>query len=229
MNKEYIYESKNNQFEGNEAIIILPDIYGQTDYSKQTVEKFAEVFHKPVFILDYFFPLTGIANNLSQEEQPRARELMGKLGGEEFAAFFENSLDEISHAYPEIQKFIVIGFCFGGRLAYIAGGDGRVSRVFSFYGAGPHTPNYVFGKTPIEYLVSKRTRSNLQVDSFFGVNDTSIPESDRQKIKEDLKKVGIVYEPHEYNAGHAYFQEGRKNYDAAASRASWEVLQKSLS
>jgi hypothetical protein len=55
MKKPYIFESsKNNEFGGDEAIIVLPDIYCQTDYSKRTGEEFASAFKKPVFMLDYF-------------------------------------------------------------------------------------------------------------------------------------------------------------------------------
>ena len=56
MNKPYIFESiKNTELEINEAIVMLPDIYCQTDYSKRTTEDFAEAFGKPVFMLDYFY------------------------------------------------------------------------------------------------------------------------------------------------------------------------------
>ena len=229
MNQPYIYESvKNKEFSGNEAIIVLPDIYGQTDYSRHTTEQFAEVFNKPVFMLDYFYPLVKKVTSLSQDEGEKAKELMNKLKGDEFVTFFEKALSEIKETHPAIQKFIVIGFCFGGRLAYIAGANEKVSGIFSFYGAGPYTPNYVFGKTPIEYLVLKRTESDLRVDSFFGVHDLSISEPDRHKIREDVTKAGITYEAHKYHTGHAYFQEGRKMYDSEASKASWEVLKRKL-
>ena len=81
---------------------------------------------------------------------------------------------------------------------------------------------------PIEYLISKRKNTNLQVVSFFGINDKSIPEDDRLKTKEQFIQNEINYQDYEYNAGHAYFQEGRKNYDAISSTASWEVLRQQL-
>ena len=49
MNEPYIFESVENQdLKSNEAIIVLPDIYCQTDYSKHTVEEFATAFRKVV-------------------------------------------------------------------------------------------------------------------------------------------------------------------------------------
>ena len=229
MNQPYIFESnKNSELGGSDAVIMLPDIYGQTDYSKRSVEEFADAFKKPVFMLDYFYLITNKVNNFTEVDREKAHSLMQNFKGDDFVTFFKKVLGEIKEVYPAITQFIVIGFCFGGRLAYIAGGEDRVCKVVSFYGGGPHTPNYIEDKTPIEYIISKRREGGLQVVSFFGTQDKSIPESDRQKIKEEFEKRNIVYESYEYNAGHAYFQEGRPNYNAPASQASLEVLQKVL-
>ena len=229
MQKPYIYESsKNKDLFGEEGIIMLPDIYCQTEYSKKTVEDFANSFKKPVFMLDYFFLGTNEANNFSSEEKEKAHSLMQNFDPNAFVLFFKNILGEIKESYPQIKKFIVIGFCFGGRLAYIAGGEKGVSKIFSFYGAGPFTPNYINNETPVDYLISKRANSDLSVHSFFGTKDSSIPESDRQQIKEKLSLADIYYEGHEYDAGHAYFQEGRSNYDEQASKDSWEILRQDI-
>src|SRR3989344_4840189 len=207
MNQPYIFESnKNSELGGSDAVIMLPDIYGQTDYSKRSVEEFADAFKKPVFMLDYFYLITNKVNNFTEVDREKAHSLMQNFKGDDFVTFFKKVLGEIKEVYPAITQFIVIGF----------------------YGGGPHTPNYIEDKTPIEYIISKRREGGLQVVSFFGTQDKSIPESDRQKIKEEFAKSTIVYESYEYNAGHAYFQEGRPNYNAPASQASLEVLQKVL-
>ena len=225
MNQAYIYESsKNSDFSGPEALIILPDIYCQTDYSKKTTEEFSVVFKKPAFLLDYFYIYTQEENRFSENDQGKVHDLMQNFKGEDFVVFFKKTLAEIKQSYPNITSFSVIGFCFGGRLSYMAGAEDNVFKIFSFYGPGANTPNYVGGQSPLEYLTLKKGGSNLQVVSFFGLNDPTIPEEDRMKIREIMKDAGIDYVPHEYEAGHAYFQEGRKNYNERASLASWNVL-----
>ncbi len=177
-------------------------------------------------MIDYFYLLTNQSNVLSENDREKVHGLMQNFKGDDFLVFFKKVLSEIKLAYPNLQKFTVIGFCFGGRLAYIAGGEPEVSKVISFYGGGVHAPNYVVGKTPVEYLVSKRAQTPLQIEGFFGIQDKSIPEEDRVKTKEQLAQAGVAYEAHEYEAGHAYFQEGRFNFNELASKASWEVLKK---
>src|SRR3989338_8823105 len=144
MNQPYIFESnKNSELGGSDAVIMLPDIYGQTDYSKRSVEEFADAFKKPVFMLDYFYLITNKVNNFTEVDREKAHSLMQNFKGDDFVTFFKKVLGEIKEVYPAITQFIVIGFCFGGRLAYIAGGEDRVCKVVSFYGGGPHSPNYI--------------------------------------------------------------------------------------
>ncbi len=226
MNQSYIYESsKNKELQSEEGIILLPDIYCQTDYSKRTAEEFAAAFNRPVFLLDYFYPATKQANILSESDRDIVHGLMNNFKGDDFASFFEGALSEIKEFYPQLKTFSVIGFCFGGRLAYIAGGSPSVSRVVSFYGGGANTPNYIEGESPIEYFIDKKGQ-NISTISFFGINDPSISEEDRNNIKELFANAGADFHFYEYDAGHAYFQEGRKNFNEAASKASWDVLNK---
>lgn len=229
MNIPYIYESnKNQEFAKNtEAIIVLPDIYCQTDYAKNTVNEFAEEFGRPVFMLDYFYIGTNQANCFGEQDRDQVHKLMEGMIGDQFVVFFQKAIAEIQQDYPNIMQFTVIGFCFGGRLAYLTGINKYVRSIVSFYGAGAHNPGFIAGKSAIEYLVSSRARGvDLQVTSFFGTQDESIPESDRMRTQSELVNAGINYQGYEYDAGHAYFQEGRPNYDEVANRSSWEVLRK---
>ncbi len=229
MNKPYIFEaSKNKEFQSDEAIIVLPDIYMQTDYSKRTTEEFAQVFRQPVFLLDYFYLSTGKSNNFSENDREIVHGLLENYTGSDFISFLDRAIPEIKDAYPGLKSFSVVGFCFGGRLAYVAGGYPNVNKIFSFYGGQPNIENYIFGKSPIDYLISKKGDSKIVINSFFGTNDPSIPEEDRKKVAEKMQAAKMNYTSHEYEAGHAYFQEGRKNFNQPASSASWEVLKQVL-
>lgn len=62
--------------------------------------------------------------------------------------------------------------------------------------------------------------------SFYGTQDGSITQDDRNKTKEQFAKANIAYSAKEYEAGHAYFQPGRPNYDELATNNSWQDLEK---
>lgn len=203
----------------------MPDIFGITDYAIATMQEFATVLQKPVYMFDYFYTLTNKQSKFSPEEPGKAVELMQKMRGEDFVAAFRQALDEIKTKHPSIKEFIVIGFCFAGRLAYLTGLEKSVTKIVSFYGAGAHTTHYYQDSTPVGVLANARQNDkNLKVLSFYGTQDESIPKEDRDRIKQELESAGITYSPKEYTAGHAYFQKGRPNYNHVAASASWNDL-----
>ena len=210
-----------------QAIIMLPDIWSQTVYSAETAKQFVQKFGMPVYLLDYFYQLTGKANSFNpQTDQGLAPELMNKMTGEDFINIFSKALDEIKANQPKLESITVIGFCFGGRLAYLSGLSSEVKKIVSFYGAGANTDNYYQANTPIEALCEvRRSDESLKVLSFYGSQDGSIPQADRELTAESFKNAGINYTEKVYDAGHAYFQPGRAEmYNEEAANASWKDL-----
>ncbi len=229
MNTPYIYESdKNDQYKSSEkAILVLPDIYGQTDYAKNTVNELAQTFALPVYLLDYFYELTGQANNINADHAEVAHDLMQKMTGNDFLAFFDKATTKIDTDYQSYNSFIVIGFCFAGRLSYLTSTNSLVTKIVSFYGGGANLPNFVHDKSAIEYLI-RVNRKNVSILSFYGIQDESIPQSDREQTYKLLTGAGVNYDFKEYDAGHAYFQPGRPNYNQVAAEASWQDLKQFL-
>lgn len=227
MNSPIIYQADlNNKLTGNSmAIIVMPDIFGITDYAMATMQEFAKVLQKPVYMFDYFYTLTGATNKFSPDETDEAVSLMQKMRGEDFVPAFNKAVDAIRQENPSIKQICVIGFCFAGCLAYLTGTEQAVTKIVSFYGAGAHTPDYYQAQTPIEVLVNARKNDpTLKVLSFYGTQDESIPEEDRDKTKQELKSANVSYLAKEYSAGHAYFQPGRPNYNESAASSSWQDL-----
>ena len=217
--------------EAGKAIIMLPDIWSQTDYATTTAQALSQRYGQPCYMLDYFYQLNKKANNFDpQTDQAEAVGLMAKLTGEDFVAIFQSALEEIQKAQPQIVELTVLGFCFGGRLAYLAGLSKIVTKLGSFYGAGAHTADFYQGHTPIEALTMARGGdTSLKVLSFYGSQDASIPEPDRAKTALELRNTPTTYTAQQYPAGHAYFQQGRDSYVQPAAEKSWQDLDTFLS
>jgi len=222
---EYLKQFSANS-DATKALVVLPDIWSQTAYSASTAVELTRKFEMPVYILDYFYQLTGKTNNFNpQTDQAIAKELMNEITGEDFMNIFNKAMHDIKSNQPRLESVAVIGFCFGGRLAYLSGMSDKVKKIAAFYGTGVYTANYFKGKTPIDALLQARQADQgLSIISFYGSHDASIPAEVRAQTVQSFKNAGINYIEKVYDAGHAYFQPGRDGYIEKAALQSWQEL-----
>jgi carboxymethylenebutenolidase len=117
----------------------------------------------------------------------------------------------------------IMGFCMGGRLAFLAGCHlgSRLQAVVSFYGGGiaPEGPDR-FGRTPP--IVSAGT---LQAPVFlgYGADDGGIPPSEHARIVSALSAAKKRYTLAVYpGAGHAFLCEERANHAPVAAEIAWD-------
>lgn len=228
MNIEYLYESTHNFNNADTAVIVLPEIFGLTDFITGVADKFSNEFMMPAYALDFFYQLTGEPNKFDySNDMQKGVELMQQMTGDDFLIIFNDAIEKIVTNYPSIQSLVVCGFCFGGRLAYLSGLNSKVNKIISFYGAGANEPNYIDGKSCIEALSVKRTNdSTLSILSLYGGNDTSILVEDRAKTKQLFTSENINYREVIYaDAGHAFFNNQRAQmYNSKASELAWQKI-----
>ena len=213
------------------AIILIPDIWGVTDYCMETTNSLASKYQRPVYVLDYFYVLTNKPSKFNPStDGSTAPALMSQMKGSDFTKIFDMAINEIQKAQPALTSVQVVGFCFGGRLAYLTGTNKLVKKIAVFYGAGANDTGFYDGQSVIDVLVSSRSHDpSLRVMSFFGSQDNSIPTSDQEMTQHKLDGAQIAYQHREYPAGHAYFQKGRPSYEPQSAEKSWEDLDKFLS
>lgn len=232
MNQQYLYTSNHYTGSSDTAVIVLPEIFGLTGFITSTADRFADEFQMPAYALDFFYQLTGKPNKFDYEsDMQKGVELMQQMRGEDFLQIFNDAVNNIMSDHPEVKNFIVCGFCFGGRLAYLTGLNENVKSIISFYGAGANGPDYIQGRSCIESLASERTNdSSLRILSLYGGTDESIPTEDRAKTKSLLEEASINYKEIVYpDAGHAFFNNQRADrYSSEASSAAWDEIRSFL-
>ncbi len=185
------------------AIVVLPEIFGVNGFIRGTAERLAQKHGVPAYPVDFFFPVTGEHKVYDYvADRDAAHSAMGSVTNEVFSDYFKSELDRMQAEHPEVKKFAVVGFCFGGRLAYLAGVDQRVQKIVSYYGGRAHEC--------VVALSHARANSDLQVLAFFGGKDESIPPADQADTKNVLDAAHISYESQVYlDAGHAFCNQER--------------------
>jgi dienelactone hydrolase len=208
--------------QADQAVIILPEIFGLNNFIQQTIDNLSLKLNLPVFGLDIFSPVLGQRKITSYANFSVGAELKNKLTSELFISLLKENLDLIQTKYPQIQTFSVLGFCFGGRLAYLSGLDNRINKIVACYGSGMNSP-YYRDLTSIEALAKERQFDhNLRVLSIFGSQDFSISGEDKNVIIAKMLEAEIDYSQIIVPAGHAFLNFERPEvYNPLISNQVW--------
>ncbi len=117
----------------------------------------------------------------------------------------------------------IIGFCMGGRLAFLANCrfPERLQAAVAFYGGGiaPDMNPDKFGRTP-PIGEAERMRAPLYLG--YGADDGGIPPAEHARVATALSAAKRRYTLSVFpGAGHAFLCEERANYAPAAAALAW--------
>jgi carboxymethylenebutenolidase len=126
-------------------------------------------------------------------------------------------------ALPESNgKVGVIGYCSGGRQAFLSGLTAGVDAAVDCYGA------FVVGEPPAGFpvamapLVDRTPELSCPLLGLFGNEDKAPSPEQVDTLEAALKAAGKEYEFHRYDdAGHAFFAVDRPAYRQAAATDGW--------
>ncbi|MBI1422352.1 MAG: hypothetical protein GC149_02720 [Gammaproteobacteria bacterium] len=124
------------------------------------------------------------------------------------------------HPLVEKTRLGIMGFCMGGRVAYLmAARNHRFRAAVAFYGGNIMIPWGEEGPTPFDLTADL----GCPLQFHFGDDDTNPSPADRQKLDAALTKHGKLHEFHRYaGAAHAFLNfTNPDRYREAASHAAW--------
>ncbi len=200
------------------GMIILPDVRGLHPFYEELALRFAERGVDAVAI-DYFGRTAGTA------DPDPGFDFMAHVARTTFvglAADVGAAADLLrSTGSGRVRSIFTIGFCFGGRLAFLSATLGLdLAGVIGFYGP-PGGPARNDMPAPLD--VVGRVRS--PVLGIFGGADASIPESMVDGFRRGLTGVGIENRILRYEgAPHSFFDRQAPDH-AEASDAAWSEVQ----
>jgi carboxymethylenebutenolidase len=200
------------------AVLVLQEIYGVNHHFKAVCQRLSregflaaapELFHRQ-----------GKGIVFSNEESQK--------GVQELARFTNAGLEmdiaaalALLRAHPRCNgRAAVMGFCVGGFAAFLAACRTDVDATVCFYGGGIAHARPGLALTP---LLAEAGSIKKPILCTFGGKDPSIPPADVAAIRERLAKLPIPGEVVVYpDAGHAFFNDDRPTYVAAAAQESWQ-------
>ncbi len=183
------------------AVVVLQEIFGLAPHIRRVTDSYAQ--HGYLSVAPALFD--RVARNQVLGYSPA--EVEQGLGYRKQVPTAKAVLDIAAAAAicRHAGKVAVIGFCWGGRLAWAAASEIPLAAAVCYYGGG----------IPEELPKVPKCPTLLH----FGAHDRSIPMSDVERIREAYPQ-GIF---HVYEAGHAFNNEDRpQNYSPEASRLARE-------
>lgn len=122
-------------------------------------------------------------------------------------------------------KVGAIGYCSGGRQAYIVACNLDLDAAVDCYGGRVvATPEELTERQPIS-PIDMTPNLACSLLGLFGGQDRN-PSTDMvARIQQELDKLGKTYEFHTYpDAGHAFFSVNRPNYNVEAAMDGWQKI-----
>lgn len=122
------------------------------------------------------------------------------------------------HRAIDAERLGIIGFCMGGRVAYLmAAANPSFKAAVAYYGGNIMVP-WGEGPSPFE----RTAEIQCPLLGLFGEEDANPSPADMRKLDAELTRLGKVHEFHSYaGAGHAFMNRRGDRYRADADRDSW--------
>ncbi|HVO87787.1 MAG TPA: dienelactone hydrolase family protein [Casimicrobiaceae bacterium] len=198
------------------GVIVLMEAYGLNDFVRRVCNQFAKQGYAAIAPDIYH----GDTFAYSDREGAIAR--IGKVDDDEVMTEVGRSIDMLAQRGARGGKVAIVGFCMGGRLAFLANAvhGNRLASSVSFYGGGisPANPGK---RKPLLDRVADLKAPQLLIN---GAKDASIAADEIGRIASALaaanKRYSIAVYP---DAPHAFATDDRESYREAAAKAAWRT------
>ncbi len=122
-------------------------------------------------------------------------------------------------------KVGVIGYCSGGRQAFLAACSLPLDAAVDCYGGFVVNPPPQDSPSKAKPVVGLAGSLSCPLLGLFGAEDTHPSPAETAQLEQELARHGKTYEFHTYKgAGHAFFAVDRPGYRPEAAAAGWERI-----
>jgi carboxymethylenebutenolidase len=142
------------------GILLLQEIFGLNASIREVAEDFRGQGYD-VFAPDLFWRQEPGVQLDPTTDRPRAEALMKGLSDEEALADMAASVRRLRGLPAATGQVAAVGYCLGGRLAFLAAAEGLVDAAVSYYGTGVHRALELAPKVDVPLLMHIAEQDHL--------------------------------------------------------------------
>jgi carboxymethylenebutenolidase len=178
------------------GIVIIQEVFGLNDHVRGVCEGYAEDGYAVVGPALFDRVVKGVELGYQEDDLSRGRELRGALGWDQPLLDIRAAVDAVKGA----GKVGVIGYCWGGSLAWLCATRLGVDAAVCYYGG------------QIADFVDESPRCPVMLH--FGEKDAFIPNENVELVREKHRGLSLFT----YPAGHGFNCESRADYDPQSAK-----------
>ncbi len=203
------------------GVVLIHHMPGWDEGSKEMVRKFA--YHDYISISPNLHHRLGLH---TMEEILNSVREAGGMSDDQCIGDVEGAIKYLESMPVYNGKVGVIGFCSGGRQAYLTACKiDRIDAAVDCYGGRVvANPEDLTSNQPVAPIDMTETLS-CPLLGLFGADDQQPAPEHVKRMEEELKRFNKTYEFHTYeNAGHAFFQTEWPMYRQHAAVDGWQKV-----
>lgn len=199
------------------AVIVIMEAFGVNDHIEEVTRRAADAGYYAVSP-DLFHRVGG--GTVGYDDYPRMFEMFRSVTDPGSLADIDTVIEYLNGQGFVSERIGIIGFCWGGRLAFLVAARRSLGASVTFYGGSIVAP----GGLDFEPLMDEATNLMVPWLGIFGDRDQSIPIEGVVQLTRDLDRANPV--PHEvvrYDADHGFHCDARPaSYNVAAAADAWQ-------
>ena len=197
------------------AVIVIHEAFGLNDHIEGVARRLAgEGYHA---VAPELFHRAG-GGTAPYDDFSQVLPLYEGLSDEGIVVDLDATIAHLHDSGFPNRRIGIVGFCFGGRVTFLAAVERSLGAAVGFYGGG-----IVEARFPqFPALVDRAGEMATPWMGFFGDQDASIPPEHVERIRSALADAPVDHQVVQYaDAGHGFFCNERDGYVEHAAHDAW--------
>src|SRR5215475_2432537 len=198
------------------SVIVIQEAFGVNDYIRDVTGRFAAAGFRAVAPTMFHRAGGGTA---PYDDFSKVMPLFQGVTDDGIVADVDATVGHLRRAGFDDRHIGIVGFCFGGRVTFLAATRRRLGAAVGFYGGG-----IVTKRLPLfEPLIDDADKLSTPWLGLFGDEDSGIPVADVEQLRATLdRETRTAHEIVRYpGAEHGFHCDVRPSYNDTAARDGW--------